>query len=407
MLEGITVLELGGVIAGNFGGIILADLGAEVIKIEPLSGDTARNPTIAPVGDHSAVHLFMNRGKKSVSLDLKSPRGLDLFHRLVDDADVVVDNFRPGVLSRLGIDHESLKERNPQVITVSITGFGETGPLKDKAAFDLVVQSYSGHLSITGEADGSPARIGTPLADMSGGIYACISILAALVGRQRNDQGRHADVAMADSMVHLLAYDALDHLTTGHEPARHGSAHAHIVPWQAFPTADDHLVVAARDEKFWIGLCEAIGRPDLVDDPRTADNGARVANRDWLIPELESAFRTRTQAEWIRILDDHDIPSAPVNTFETLFADPQMDDRGMIRTYQHPTLGPVRYQPSPMKVSDWVMPNRHAPMLGEHTVEVLTQRLGCSRAEVAALEADGIVKCWVPPDEPTASPPPA
>ena len=394
MLEGVTILELGGVIAGNFGGVILADLGAEIIKIEPPTGDTARNANIAPYRGHSTIHLFMNRGKKSVVIDLKTSEGLEILYRLVEGADVVIDNFRPGVLSRLGIDHDSLKKVNPQIITASVTGFGETGPLKDKAAFDLVIQAYSGHMSITGDPDGSPARAGVPLADMSGGIYACISILAALMGRELHGTGAHADVAMLDSMVHLLAYDAVDYLTAGNMPARHGSAHAHMVPWQAFPASDGHVVVAARDEKFWINLCDAIGRDDLKDDPRTADNAARLTNRDWLVPQLEAAFREKTQAEWIRILDEFDIPSAPVNTFETLFADPQLADRRMVRGYDHPTLGDVRYQPSPMKLSGWEFPNRHAPMLGEHTFEVLTTRLDYPPERVAELNEAGVVKMW-------------
>lgn len=396
MLEGVTILELGGVIAGNFGGVILADLGAEIIKVEPHRGDTARNPKIAPYRDHSAIHLFMNRGKKSVVLDLKSEKGLDILHRLVAQSDVVVDNFRPGVLARLGIDHDTLKQINPRIITVSITGFGETGPLKDKAAFDLVIQAYSGHMSITGEEDGPPARAGVPLADMSGGVYACISILAALVGRELHGDGRHADVAMLDSMIHLLAYDALDYLTAGNPAGRHGSAHAHMVPWQAFAASDGHVVVAARDEKFWQNLCDAIGREDLKTDPRTSDNAARVANRAWVVEQLEAAFVTRTQAEWIEILDRYDIPSAPVNTFETLFADPHVQARGMVRSYDHPTLGAIRYQPSPMKLSDWEFPNRHAPMLGEHTSEVLTGRLGYTAEQVDELATAGVVATWHP-----------
>jgi crotonobetainyl-CoA:carnitine CoA-transferase CaiB-like acyl-CoA transferase len=396
MLHGITILELGGVIAGNFGGVILADLGAEIIKIEPHRGDTARNPNIAPYEDHSAIHLFMNRGKKSVVLDLKSDEGLAILRGLVGQADVVVDNFRPGVLTRLGIDHDMLKEINPDIITVSITGFGETGPLKEKAAFDLVIQAYSGHMSITGDADGPPARAGVPLADMSGGIYGCISILAALVGRELHGDGRHADVAMLDSMVHLLAYDALDYLTAGNPAGRHGSGHAHMVPWQAFAASDGHVVVAARDEKFWINLCDAIGREDLKTDPRTINNAKRVENRAWVVGELEAAFGTRTQAEWVRILDEFDIPSAPVNSFDTLFADPQMQARGMVKAYDHPTLGEIRYQPSPMKISDWEFPNRHAPMLGEHTVEVLTERLGYTPERVAELDGAGVVGIWHP-----------
>ena len=396
MLDGVTILELGGVIAGNFGGVVLADLGAEIIKIEPKTGDTARNPKIAPYRDHSAIHLFMNRGKKSVALDLKSEEGHEILVRLVEQADVVIDNFRPGVLTRLGIDHDALKAANPKISTVSITGFGETGPQKDKAAFDLVIQAYSGHMSITGDPDGAPARAGVPLADMSGGIYGCISILAALVGRELHGKGAHADVAMLDSMVHLLSYDALDYLTAGNPAGRHGSAHAHMVPWQAFPASDGHVVIAARDEKFWLNLCDAIGRKDLKTDPRTENNAARLANRDWVVPQLEAAFSERTQAEWVAILDEFDIPSAPVNTFETLFSDPHIEARGMVKSYEHPTLGAIRYQPSPMKVRDWEFPNRHAPMLGEHTAEVLIGRLGYTAERVDELAVDGVVATWQP-----------
>lgn len=394
MLAGITILELGQVIAGTFGGVILADLGAEIIKIEPHRGDTARNPNIAPLGDESAIHLFMNRGKKSVVLDLKSDRGRQIFYDLVDQADVVVDNFRPGVMARLGIDHEALKARNPDIITVSITGFGETGPLKDKAAFDLVVQAYSGHMDITGDPDGPPARMGAPMADISGGIYACISILAALVGRERNGTGQHVDVAMLDSLIHLLSYDALDHLTTGKRVTRHGSAHAHMVPWQAFATTDGYIVVAARDEKFWVNLCDAIDRPDLKTDQRSADNAARVTNRAEVVPILEAVFRTKSKAEWLDILDRFDIPSAPVNDLGDVFTDEHVRSRGMVETYEHPVLGPISFSPSPMKFSDWSFPNESAPMLGEHTFEVLEDRLGIDIDDLKSLQSDGIVLDW-------------
>jgi crotonobetainyl-CoA:carnitine CoA-transferase CaiB-like acyl-CoA transferase len=394
MLTGVTILELGQVIAGNFGGVILADLGAEVIKIEPKSGDTARNATIAPLHDESAIHLFMNRGKKSVVLDLKDPRGLDIFYSLVERADVVIDNFRPGVMARLGIDHESLKKRNPDIITSSVTGFGEYGPAKDKAAFDLVVQAYSGHVDITGPPDGDPARVGIPIADIGGGIYSCISVLAALVGRQLHGNGQHADVAMLDTLVSLLSYDALDHLNSGRRLTRLGTAHAHMVPWQAFKTSDGYVVVAARDEKFWQNLCDAIGRPDLKDDPRSANNSSRVANRDYVVGILSDEFGTKSNTEWLAILDEYDIPNAPVNDMEQVFTDPQVVARGMIGTYKHPTLGDIRYPPSPIKFSEWDAPNRPAPMLGEHTVEVLTGKLGLDEPEVRRLAGDGVVKVW-------------
>lgn len=396
MLSGVTVLELGQVIAGTFGGVILADLGAEVIKIEPPRGDTARNPKIAPIGDESAIHLFMNRGKKSVVLDLKTSDGLDILYGLVEQADVVLDNFRPGVMARLGVDHSALIKRNPEIITVSVTGFGETGPQKDKAAFDLVVQAYSGHLDITGEATGPPVGSGVPLADISGGIYSCIAVIGALLGRELHGGGQHADVAMLDSMIHLLAYDALDHLTTGAAVTRHGSAHAHIVPWQAFPAKDGYLVLGVRDQKFFLNLCDAIRRPDLKTDPRAIDNAARVANREWLIPIIEEALAERTRAEWANLFDEHDIPSAPVNDFDSLFTDPHVVSRGQVRTYDHPTLGDVRYQASPMQYSDWQFPNEPAPMLGQHTVEVLTQRLGLPVDRITELAEDGVLAAWRP-----------
>jgi len=398
LLDGVTILELGQVIAGNFGGVILADLGAEVIKIEPPSGDTARNATIAPLHGESAIHLFMNRGKKSVVLDLKTQRGLEILYELVEKADVVIDNFRPGVMKRLGIDHESLTLRNPDIITVSVTGFGETGPARDKSAFDLVVQAYSGHVDITGPADGDPARVGIPIADISGGIYACISVLASLVGRSLHGGGQHADVAMLDSLVSMLSYDAVDHLNSGRKLSRLGTAHAHMVPWQAFQTSDGYVVVAARDEKFWQNLCDAIGRPDLRDDPRTIDNTARVANREWLVGLLGEVFLTRSNAEWLEALDRYDIPNAPVNDIEAVFKDPQVLARGMVQTYDHPALGEIRYPPSPVKFSNWKNPNLPAPMLGEHTVEVLRSRLGIEESQVRAMAREGVVAFW-PGDE--------
>ena len=394
MLNGVTILELGQVIAGNFGGVILADLGAEVIKIEPPSGDTARNATIAPLHGESAIHLFMNRGKKSVVLNLKEQRGLEIFYDLVEEADVVIDNFRPGVMKRLGIDHDALTRRNPDIITVSVTGFGETGPARDKSAFDLVVQAYSGHVDITGPADGDPARVGIPIADISGGIYACISVLASLAGRSLHGGGQHADVAMLDSLVSMLSYDAVDHLNSGRKLTRLGTAHAHMVPWQAFETSDGYVVVAARDEKFWQNLCDAIGRPELKDDPRTANNTVRVENREWLVSVLGEAFGTRTNAEWLEALDRYDIPNAPVNDIEAVFKDPQVRARGMIQTYDHPTLGEIRYPPSPMKFSDWEGPGLPAPMLGEHTVEVLGARLGIDEEQVDELARQGLVSVW-------------
>ena len=391
MLADVTVLELGQVIAGTYGGMILADLGAEVIKIEPPWGDAARNPGIVPVGDESAIHLQMNRGKKSMVLDLKSQAGRAVFHALVARSDVVVDNFRPGVMARLGIDHESLEQHNPRIITVSVTGFGSTGPARHRPAFDLVVQAYSGLLDMTGPAHGPPARVGIPIADIAGGVFACLAVLGALVGRELHGEGRHADVSMLDSLVSMLSYDAFQHLNTGAVIGRLGTAHAHMVPWQAFEVKDGYMVVAVRDEKFWGNLCDAIGRPELKEDPRSRDNTARVEHREYVVSILAEAFAGRTKAEWTEMAGRYDLPVAPVNDIAEVFNDPQVRAREMVSVYRHPDLGDVSYPASPVKLSGWDSPGRPAPMLGEHTREVLEERLGYSEEAIGALAAGGVV----------------
>lgn len=392
MLSGVTVLELGQVIAGTYGGMILADLGAEVIKIEPPWGDAARNPTITPVGGESAIHLQMNRGKKSMVLDLKSEAGREIFYGLVAKSDVVIDNFRPGVMARLRIDHESLRRHNPRLITVSITGFGATGPARDRPAFDLVVQAYSGLLSMTGPADGPPARVGIPIADISGGIFACLAVLGALVGLQLHGEPQHVDVSMLDALVSMLSYDAFDHLNTGARIERRGTAHAHIVPWQALAVKDGYVVVAVRGEKFWRNLCDAIGRPDLKEDPRTRDNGARLENRSYVEEILSEAFAKRTKDEWTAMMEEYDLPVAPVNDIAEVFTDPQVRARGMVQQYGHPSLGDLSYPPSPMKISEWSYPNQPAPMLGQHTAEVLLEKLAYSTEAIEELVARRIVQ---------------
>ncbi len=390
-LAGVTVLELGQVIAGTYVGTILADMGAEVIKVEPLRGDTSRNPSIAPLRGQSTIHLFANRGKKSIALDLKAPRGRELFLQLVATADAVVDNFRPGVMARLGIDHAVLEQVNPKIVSTSVTGFGEDGPARDRPAFDLVVQAYTGHLSITGEPDRPPSRVGTPLADLAGSLFACIAVLGGLVGRGLHGEGLHSDVGMLDSLVSLLAYDAVHQLNTGEEPTRQGTAHAHLVPWQAFAVQDGYVVIAARDEKFWQRICDMIGRPDLKTDPRTRDNQARVANREFVVHTLEEWLSARQRDEVMRALEDYDVPSAPVNAVSEVFADPQVRARGLVQSYQHPVIGEVKYTATPLLRAPEPRPHSYAPLLGEHTQQVLVERLGMAPSEVKALAVDGVI----------------
>jgi crotonobetainyl-CoA:carnitine CoA-transferase CaiB-like acyl-CoA transferase len=394
LLTGVTVLELGQVIAGTYGGVVLADMGADVIKVEPLHGDAARNARIAPLRGESAIHLAMNRGKRSVALDLKHPDGLAAFRALVAGADVVIDNFRPGVTARLGIDHAALAALKPDIITCTVTGFGETGPSRDRPAFDLVVQAYSGHLHITGEPDGPPSRVGIPLADIAAAMFACMGILGALVGRLLHGTGQHVDVSMLDALVSLHGYDGLHHLNTGSEVSRQGTAHAHMVPWQAFAVKDGYVVIAAREEKFWARLCDALERPDLKADPRTADNGARLANRAFTVAVLEDILRQRTRDEWMAVLARHEVPAAPVNDLPAVFADPQVLARGLVQTYEHPELGPIRYLPSPLQFSGGLGTGRPAPMLGQHTEEVLRERLGWTPDAVGGLLSSGAAVAW-------------
>jgi formyl-CoA transferase/CoA:oxalate CoA-transferase len=254
-------------------------------------------------------------------------------------------------------------------------------------------------MHMTGDPHGPPARVGVPIADIAGGIFACISVLGALAGRELHGGGRHVDVGMLDSLITLLAYDGLHFLNSGEPVARHGTAHASIVPWQAFPTSDGYIVVAAREDKFWRGLCDVVGRPELKDDPRTATGFARLGNREFVTSMLADAFIQRSKAEWVELFEQNDIPAGPVNDLAEVFADPQVQARGQVRTYEHPTLGPIRYNASPMQIAGWEMPSRPAPMLGQHTVEVLSERLGLDADTITALVRVGVTTTWPPPED--------
>jgi crotonobetainyl-CoA:carnitine CoA-transferase CaiB-like acyl-CoA transferase len=391
-LAGVRVLELGQIIAGTYGGQILADLGAEVIKIEGPEGDLGRNPSVAPYRGQSGLFLTLNRNKQSVVLNLKSEAGRNVFHDLVRVSDVVVDNFRPGVLERLQIDYPTLSRINPRLVQCSVTGFGTTGAYRDFPAFDLIVQAISGHMAITGEPGRPPVREGIPMADMSGGLFACHGILAALFDRERTGQGRRVEISMLDAMLSLLGYVGTMWLTNGELPERPGSAHEYMVPWQAFPASDGYLVVATREEVFWRRLCSALGAPELADDPRFATNARRVENKATLVPFLEETFRARSVTEWLGRLRAAQVPAAPVNQLDRAFAEPPVEEREMIVEYDHPDAGKVRVPGNPIKMSG--VPGTlasPAPRLGEHTDAILTRVLGLSAAEIAGLREQGAV----------------
>ncbi len=391
-LEGVRILELGQIIAGTHGSQVLSDLGAEVIKVEAPEGDLGRLPSVAPYKGLSGLFLTFNRNKKSIAINLKSAAGRNVFYELVKISDVVIDNFRPGVLERLEIDYPRLRGINPRVIQCSVTGFGETGEYKDYPALDIIIQAISGHMAITGEPGRPPVRVGIPIADLGGGIYSCKGILAALYARERTGEGCRIELSMFDAMLHMMSYIGTMWLTNGEIPKPPGSAHEYSVPWQAFPTADRHIVVATRQEGFWRKLVGVLDAPALLDDPRFADNATRVKNRDVVVPRLEQIFRTRSAADWLACLRAAGVPAAPVNNVDAAFAEPPVAERAMIVAYDHPDVGTVRLPGNPIKMSQMSGAiSRPAPRLGEHTDSVLQHLLHRSPSEIAELHASGAV----------------
>jgi crotonobetainyl-CoA:carnitine CoA-transferase CaiB-like acyl-CoA transferase len=392
-LEGIRILELGQIIAGCFGTIPLADLGAEVIKIEPHKGDAGRMPSVGNLRGESALFLTFNRNKQSVVLDLKRPEGLDVFYDLVRRSDVVVDNFRPGVLKRLKLDYETLKGINPRIISCTVSGFGEESPYRDHPSYDLIHQAMTGLMSITGEPGRPPVRAGIPVADLAGPVFACQGILIALLERERTGLGQRVDVAMFDALATLLTYIATLYLSQGEVPPPPGSAHEYMVPYQAFQTGDGYLVIATREEAFWRKLCQVLGRPDLAEDPRFATNAGRVRHKEELLPLLEAVFMTRRTEEWLPLLARAEVPAGPVNTLDKALDDAHLKLRDMIAGFEYPGVGQVRALGNPIKLS------RHPhsrceppPTLGQHTDEVLSRVLGYSTGRIQTLRQQGITR---------------
>ena len=391
-LEGIRILELGQIIAGTYGNQVLSDLGAEVIKVEPPEGDLGRIPSVGPYRGLSALFLTLNRNKESIVINLKSEAGRALFYELVKVADVVVDNFRPGVLERLKIDYGILSRINPRLIQCSVTGFGAAGAYKDYPALDIIIQAISGHMAITGEPGRPPVRIGIPLADLSGGIYSCKGILAALFLRERTGKGSRVELSMFDAMLHLLGYIGTLWLTAGVLPKPPGSSHDYTVPWQAFAAKDGYLVVATRQDGFWKKLCGVLAEPGLAEDPRFETNAGRVENRADLVPRLVRIFRTRTVADWLQRLRAAEVPAAPVNNLDGAFAEPPVAEREMVVEYEDPEVGLVRLPGNPIRISGMAGTiSKPAPRKGEHTDAVLARLLRLSASEIAALRAEGAI----------------
>jgi crotonobetainyl-CoA:carnitine CoA-transferase CaiB-like acyl-CoA transferase len=391
-LQGIRVDDLTRVLAGPFCTQSLGDLGAEVLKIEPPDrGDETRHfPPF--VGGESHYFLGINRNKKSLVIDLQRPAGAEILRRLVAKADILVENYRPGVMDRLGLGYAALAEINPRLIYCAISGFGLTGPLRDKPSFDIVTQALSGALSINGERGHMPVKLGIPLGDMVGGVFGPMAILAALHERTRTGRGRLIDISLHDGLIGMLGYFTQLAFLTGEDPPPMGSSHPNIVPYGSFPASDGSIIIAVLSESFWGKLCDALERPDLATEPRFATPTGRRDHRDEVDAAIAEITRTRTVAEWEERLAKYDVPHAPVLGVTAALAHPQAVAREMVVEAEHPTIGPMRIAGRPIKFPGSPQrPSTAPPTMGQQTVEVLRDELGYGEAEIDALRRDGII----------------
>ena len=392
-LTGIRILDLSRVLAGPYCTMLLGDLGAEVIKVErPGAGDDTRawGPPFA--AGETAYYLCANRNKKSITVNLKSVTGQEIIRRLACLSDVLVENFKVGELTDLGLGYAQLKLFNPRLIYCSITGYGQTGPDRELPGYDFIIQGRGGVMSITGEPDGEPMKVGVAIVDITAGLFAANAIQAALLARVRTGHGQAIDISLLDSQVAWLANAASNYLVSGQRPGRFGNGHPTIVPYQSFRARDGFFCLAVGNDGQWQRLCRLLGRPELATDARFATNPARVQHRDELIPVLQAIFATQEIAYWLREVTAVGIPCGPVQAIDQVFADPQVLARDMVWTVPHPTAGEVRLTGSPLKLSETpVACQTHPPLLGEHTEEVLTSLLHYSEEEVTQLRAEGVV----------------
>ena len=391
-LKGIRVLDLTRILAGPYATMILRDLGAEVIKIEqPGTGDEARD--FGPFkNDFSLYFMSVNRGKKSVTLNLKSRRGKELFLELVKGSDILVENFRPGTMEKLGLDYESLKEHQPSLLYAACSGFGQTGPYAMRGAYDMIIQGMGGIISITGEPDRPPVRVGTSIGDITSALFTAIGILSALRHRDQTGEGQLIDVGMLDCQVAILENAMVRYFSTGDIPRPLGRRHPAITPFEVFESADGYVVIAIGNNELWRKFCEHVGQPELIDDERFNTNALRTENHESLFPILAEIMCHRTTDEWVEALEAIGVPCGPVNTVDKVANDPQVLARDMIAEVEHDTTGTVQVPGIPIKLSETPgQIDAPAPNLGEHTSEVLTGLLGLGVQEVNQLKQDGIV----------------
>lgn len=391
-LAGVTVLAVEQYGAGPYGSMVLADLGAEIIKIEDVgTGDVARY--VPPyTGDNDSIYFqSLNRRKKSVCLDTRSAEGRDLFRRLAARADVVYNNLRGDQPGRRGLDYASLREVNPRLVCVHLSGFGRSGPRSAEPGYDYLMQGYAGWMDITGEPDGAPQKSGLSVVDLSAGIAAGLGMVAALRRADRTGIGGDVDASLFDIAISMLTYVGTWHLTRGYEPVRQpDSSHPSQIPSQTLPTADGWMVVMCAKEKFYRKLVAIMGAPELATDPRFDSFPGRLANRDVLVPMLKELSARRTTAEWLALLKGH-VPCAPVLSVKEALEDPWLVENGNVVEFPHPEFGPIRSMGAPVRVSSEALPVHRAPLLGEHTRDVLRELGGLSDGEIAALAKAGTI----------------
>lgn len=394
VLDGIHVLDLSQGAAGPMAGMILGEHGAEVVKVDPPTGEWGRNLGPPFVGGQAAAYLGMNRNKRSIAIDLKHPRGVGVALALAQDCDVVLESFRPGVLDRLGLGYDALAARTPGLVYCSISAFGQDGPWRDKPGVDGIVQAVSGIMSVTGESDGSPVKVGVPAADTMGAMAAVQGVLLALLGRGRSGLGQRVDVSLLDAMLMFQTVPLSMYLASGTLPGRHGSAAPYAAPNEAFPTADGYVMVAAYWPDRWRALLEVLGCLELADDARFATGASRVENRSAMKAELAKRFETRPTAHWLAALEAVDVLCAPINDYAALVAEPAVASEQRFPRLEHPVLGSVPAVATPARLSaNPACPTGPAPLVGEHTRRILAEH-GFTGGEIDTLVASGAVLQW-------------
>jgi crotonobetainyl-CoA:carnitine CoA-transferase CaiB-like acyl-CoA transferase len=391
-LTGITVLDLTRVLSGPYCTMVLADLGARVVKVEhPGKGDDTRHWGPPFIGAESAYFLSINRNKESVTLDFKPAEGREVLEKLIAKADVLVENFRPGTLDRAGFGYDAVSKRHPRLIYASISGYGQTGPRREEAGYDAVMQAEGGLMSVTGDPDRPGVRMGVAITDMVAGLYCAQGISAALFARERSGQGQRVDIGMLDTTAALLTYQAGNFFATGNVPQRKGNQHATIAPYEVFSTVDGEIVVAVGNDGIWQRFCVAIGLPEMAADPRFATNKDRIANYPEMRPPIDRAFRTATNAEWISRLNAAGVANGEVRNIEQMLHDPQLEARNMIETVTHPTVGPTRVIGAPIKLSGNPASVRTPPpVLGQHT-DAMLKEIGYDDDAIAGLRAKRVI----------------